>query len=388
MNLYEYQAKNLFLQFGLPVLNHRVCSDISEVKNYVADLKTNPPWIVKCQIRSGGRGKSGGVLLVSSIEEVCVFVDKWIGRPLITNQTTIDGEIVNSVLIEPSVNILHELYVSILINRDLSQIVFMASNKGGMNIENLISECPDLLYTHIIDPVYTDVHPYEGRIIARKLGLKGIQILQFAKIYINIIHMFMKKDLMLVEINPLVITDSNQLICLDAKITVDHNALFRQSKLLDLYLETGKINALPVSDPSNISYVSLDGNIGCMVNGAGLAMATMDLMKSLGGFPANFLDIGGDANSDYIVSALKMLFKNMQIKAVFINIFGGIVCCDLIANSIMTALSERVINIPIVVRLAGNNAKLGSNKLINSHYDIIVINDLVGAIQKVIKLVK
>lgn len=388
MNLYEYQAKKIFSKFGLPVLRNWVCSDISEINNCLCNITNNPPWIVKCQIRAGGRGKSGGVQRVFSKKEILFFSKKWIGNSLITDQTTSSGEIVNSILIEPSVNILHELYLSILVDRDFCRIVFIASKKGGVNIEQVVSEYPDSLYTAIVDPIFNKSYPYEGRIIAHKLGLKGVLINQFVKIYLNIVRMFIEKNLMLVEINPLVITDNNNLICLDAKVTVDHNALFKQSQLLDLCLGDNKINNLPFSESLNVNYISLDGNIGCMVNGAGLAMATMDLMKLLGGSPANFLDIGGDTNENYIISAFKMLLKNDQVKVIFVNIFGGIVCCNLVASSIITAVSEHTTNIPIVVRLVGNNAELGSDKLINSGFDIFVINNLVHAIQKVITLVK
>lgn len=387
MNLYEYQAKKLLLKFQLPVLKNWFCSDVSKINHCISNITSEPPWVVKCQIYSGGRGKSGGVLLVSSKEEILIFAKKWIGQPLVTHQTSTSGEIVNSILIEPAIKILRELYLSILIDRDSSQIIFMASAKGGINIENLISESPQLLYKIAINPISCNTHSYEGRIIAYKLGLKGIQIHQFSDIYVNIIHMFLEKDLTLIEINPLVITHDNHLICLDAKITVDHNALFRQSQLLDLCKNTNKRNNVTVFDSFKSNYISLDGNIGCMVNGAGLAMATMDLMRSLGGSPANFLDIGGDTHEDGIISALKTILQNKQVRAIFVNIFGGIVCCELVARSIIIAVSQCSIIIPIVVRLEGNNADLGSNKLISSGLNIIVINNLIYAIQKVIMLV-
>lgn len=389
MNLYEYQAKKIFSKFGLPVFKNWVCSDLSVMDSCVTDISIDPPWIAKCQICAGGRGKAGGIQPIFSKIELVNFLKKWMGKPLITSQTSITGEIVNSILIEPLVKILHELYLSILIDRDLAQIVFMVSAKGGVNVESLIYESPDLLYKKNIDPTSITINPYEGRIIARQLGLTGVQINKFSSVYVNTIRMFFEADLMLVEINPLVVTNDNDLVCLDSKIIIDDNALFRQSKLSDLYLNLpNQVNSSFCSDKLNINYVRLDGNIGCMVNGAGLAMATMDLIKSLGGHPANFLDIGGDTNSDSIISALKMLLQDTQVQAIFVNIFGGIVCCDLVACSIITAVSECTTSIPIVVRLEGNNAELGSNKLINSHLNIIVINNLAHAIQKVIMLVK
>lgn len=392
MNLYEYQAKKLFSQFNLPILKNRVFSDISEIKLHFFNIEYfSSPWVVKCQIRSGGRGKAGGVRTISSLPGILSFAEKWIGNRLITYQTDSNGEIVHSILIEPAVKIIHEFYLSVFIDRDSSQLICMTSMKGGIDIENMIQNSPDLIHKIYINPIFGP-QPYQGRILACELGLSGIHINQFTNIYINTVNMFLKKDLMLVEINPLVITDSNKIFCLDAKVIIDQNALFRHPELLELYNDNITIANYPVSfsnEQLGINYVELDGNIGCMVNGAGLAMATIDLMKSLGGFPANFLDIGGDTNKNNIISALKMILKNVQVKAIFINIFGGIVCCDLVANSIIEALSESIINqrIPIVARLEGNNADIGSQRLIKSNLNIIINNNLIDAINQIIKLV-
>lgn len=390
MNLYEYQAKKIFSKYNIPVLNGWVCTNISEIERCVKNMTgTTPPWVVKCQIHAGGRGQSGGILVTYSLKEVLSFASQWIGNRLVTSQTTEIGEIVNAILIEPAVNIVREFYFSILVDKNTCQFVCMVSIQGGINIEKTIQESPDLLFKITIDPEI-GAYPYQGRIIACQLGLTGIQIEQFVKIFINVIKLFIEKDLTLIEINPFAITGSNNLICLDAKVIVDHNALFRQLELLN---NLKKDNKSIVQDYDtnliDVNYVTLDGNIGCMVNGAGLAMATMDLMQSLGGRPANFLDIGGDTNKQCIVSALKMLLNNTKVKAIFINIFGGIVCCDLVANSVIDAVSEDFMNhIPIVVRLEGNNAALGTKRLIDNHLNIFVINNLIQAIQKVITLVK
>lgn len=387
MNLYEYQAKRLFAKFNLPILSGWVCSSVFDVERFIEKITSNPPWIIKCQIHAGGRGKSGGVCIAHAPQDILSFANQWFSKRLITSQTTDCGEIVNHILIEPAVNIIRELYFSILIDRDTSQIICVVSIKGGVDIEKLAHESPDLLFQITIDPEI-GAYPYQGRIIAYKLGLIGDQINRFSKIFINIVRMFLETDLMLVEINPLAITDNHNLMCLDAKVVFDHNALFRQSEFLSEFSENNRINPDFDFNILNVNYVALNGDIGCMVNGAGLAMATMDLMQELGGMPANFLDIGGDTNKSSIISALKALLKNEQVKAILVNIFGGIVCCNLVADSVITAVSECGNRIPIVIRLEGNNAILGINKLINSHLNIIVINNLIYAIQRVIELVK
>lgn len=388
MNLYEYQAKKIFSKFHLPVLDSWLCTNTDDVAQFIQKNIIHPPWTVKCQIHAGGRGKSGGVCIVRSRQDLIYFIDKWIGKYLITSQTTPFGEIVNHILIEPTVNIVHEFYISVLIDRDTNKIVCMVSVQGGVDIEKLARGSSDAIFRICIDPEI-GAYPYQGRILACKLGLTGDQINQFVNIFLNMIKMFLEMDLTLLEINPLAMINKNCLICLDAKVIMDHNALFRQVSILkscggnnqDSYLSNDG------NCYKNMNYVDLDGNIGCMVNGAGLAMATMDLMKTLGGAPANFLDIGGDTDKNSIVLAFKMLLENTKIKAILVNVFGGIVCCDLVADSIITAISECMNRIPIIVRLAGNNSILGIERLTkNNNFNIVVIDNLVHAIQRVIKL--
>lgn len=395
INLYEYQAKDLFVKYNLPVLKSWVCSNMNDVQHCLTNNKG--PWVAKCQIYSGGRGKSKGICITSSKKEILSFSKKWIGNTLITYQTTDTGELVNHILIEPAVKIIQELYVSILVDRDCCQIICITCAQGGVDIEKINQETPEMIHKIIIDPVI-GVHPYQGRILACKLGLFGHKINQFSDIVVNMARMFLEKDLMLVEINPLIITNENCFLCLDAKIIIDQNSMFRQSKLLNTYIQKNDQQTAIQSKEEKqfgINYIPLStGNIGCMVNGAGLAMATMDLIKEAGGIPANFLDIGGEANKERIVSALDILLKNKQIKAVLVNIFGGIVCCDLIANSIISVLSNITIknnatyHTPIVARLQGNNAKLGLKKLINSKFKIIVTDNLSNAIQQIVIMVK
>ncbi|WP_159714175.1 ADP-forming succinate--CoA ligase subunit beta [Blochmannia endosymbiont of Camponotus nipponensis] len=388
MNLYEYQAKQLMVKYDLPVLKGFVCTTLNDLEHYIsANTIGSGPWVVKCQIQAGGRGKSKGVCVVPCTSDILSFANKWLGNKLVTYQTTNSGELVHSILIEPAVKIIQEFYLSILVDRDTSQIICMVSNQGGINIETTGQKKPNLIHTMIINPLI-GMHPYQGRILACQLGLSGSKINQFAKIIVNATHMLLEKDLILIEINPLAVTDNDDFFCLDAKIIIDDNAVFRQSELLSI-CEINKTSKMMSNNQWNsINYVPLDGNIGCMVNGAGLAMATMDIIKSLGGVPANFLDIGGGASKECIISAFYMILKDTMVKAILINIFGGIVCCDLVAECVITALSTcNTTSFPIVARLEGNNSALGSNRLINSKYGVIVTNNLIDAIQQIVTAV-
>lgn len=393
INLYEYQAKNLFLKYNLPILKGVLCSNINDIINYTTN--NTGPWAAKCQIQSGGRGKAEGICITHSKENIYLFAKKWFGNKLITHQTTDTGELVKYILIEPAVKIAQELYVSMLIDKNCFQIICMASTQGGINVENITKKLPDTIHKIIIDPII-GAYPYQGRILACKLGLSGYKINQFSNIIVNISHMFLQKDLMLIEINPLIITDDDSILCLDAKIIADQNSMFRQPELFNMCIhqQNNTINIQSNKKNLSINYIPLSsGNIGCMVNGAGLAMATMDLIKTYGGIPANFLDIGGEANKECIVSALHMLINNKKIQAILVNIFGGIVCCNLIADSIISALSttqkNNIQHIPIIIaRLQGNNSKIGSTKLINSKFNIIVTDNLTNAIKKVVTVVK
>ncbi|ADV33729.1 succinyl-CoA ligase subunit beta [Candidatus Blochmanniella vafra str. BVAF] len=393
-NLYEYQAKKLFRKFKIPILKNWIFSDISEIKHCTSSvIMDGPPWIVKCQIHSGGRGKAGGVKVANSLEDIYSFATHWLGNRLITDQTSKKGDVVNYILVEPAIKFINEFYFSLFIDRDSSQILCIVSVKGGIDIENTINKSPDLIFKISIDPM-VGAYPYQGRILADKLNLKGIEINKFVQIYIDIVRMFLENDLTLVEINPFIIDNNHNLLCLDAKVSVDSNSFFRQPNLLSLCLNKHSTNNLnnklvPLSQDLSINYVSLHGNIGCMVNGAGLAMATMDLIKSLGGEPANFLDIGGDTDMDSLMSAFTMILKKTSVKAVFVNIFGGIVCCDLVADGIIAVLTKNINNhVPVVIRLEGNNAILGHKKLINSKLNIFVVNNLLDAVHHTIELVK
>ncbi|URJ23479.1 ADP-forming succinate--CoA ligase subunit beta [Blochmannia endosymbiont of Camponotus sp. C-003] len=382
MNLYEYQAKKLMVKYNLPILKGFVYGTINDIEHaIVANSIGSGPWVVKCQIQAGGRGKSGGVCIVHSSKKLLSFSNKWIGNRLVTYQTDDIGELVCSVLIEPAVKIIHELYLSVSIDRDASQIICMASTQGGVNVEMTEKTTSNLIHKIIINPS-VGIYPYQGRILACKLGLSGSKINQFSRIIVSTTNMLIENDLTLIEINPLAITDDDHFCCLDAKVIIDQNAIFRQSNLLNTCTINKPDNTL------NFNYIPLEGNIGCMVNGAGLAMATMDVIKSMGGIPANFLDIGGGANKECIISAFNMILKNTKVLAILVNIFGGIVCCDLVAECILTALSKHTSKyIPIIARLEGNNSTLGSNRLINSKLNIFVTNNLIHAIQKIVTAV-
>ncbi|URJ25571.1 ADP-forming succinate--CoA ligase subunit beta [Blochmannia endosymbiont of Camponotus sp.] len=385
MNLYEYQAKKLMAKYNLPVLTGFVCTTLNDIEHYITSNSIgHGPWVVKCQVQTGGRGKSGGVCIVHSTTNILSFANKWLGNRLVTYQTTDIGELVTSILIEPAVKIVQEFYLSISIDRDESQIICMASTQGGMNVEITEQKTPNFIHKIVINPS-VGIYPYQGRILACKLGLSGAKINQFSRIIVSATRMLLENDLTLIEINPLAITDDDHFCCLDAKMIVDRNAIFRQSELLN----TCAINK-PIDMLNFINYIPLEGNIGCMVNGAGLAMATMDVIKSLGGIPANFLDIGGGANKECIISAFNMILKDAKVQAILINIFGGIVCCDLVAECIITVLLSRCTtkHIPIVARLKGNNSTLGSNRLINSKLNIIVTDNLIYAIQQIVTAVK
>lgn len=392
INLYEYQSKNLFTHYNLPVLKGQIYSEINGIQSHI---KNNVgPWIAKCQIHSGGRGNSGGIFISNTAEKILSFSKKWLGNKIITHQTTNTGEFVNYILIEPAIKFSQELYVSISIDRESENIICVASSQGGVNIENVSKINPDVIHKIIIHPV-TGAHPYQGRILACKLGLSGKKIHQFSKIVVNMSHMFLEKDLILVEINPLVISDNDNFCCLDAKIIIDRNSMFRQSKLLEILSLNKQAKKNPkeskIATLEDVNYIPLfKGNIGCMVNGAGLAMATMDLIKEAGGTPANFLDIGGEASKECMISSLHMLLNNKMIQAILINIFGGIVCCALVANSIVAALSTNKTNqnIPIIVRLQGNNDKLGLKILTDSMFNITITDNLINAIQQVVSAVK
>ena len=377
MNLHEYQAKQVFTEYKLPVSKGIACKSADEAAQAVKTLKGDV-WAAKCQVHAGGRGKAGGVKLVRNEAEVREFADKWLGKRLVTFQTDADGQPVNIIYVEETANIERELYLGAVIDRSSQKVVFMASGAGGMNIEEVAEKTPELLHKIALDPL-TGGMPYQGRELAFKLGLSGDQIKQFTHIFTQLAKMFVEKDLALLEVNPLVVIKEGKLLCLDAKIVVDSNALYRQLDLAIMHDISQSDAREALAELHQLNYVALDGNIGCMVNGAGLAMGTMDIVKLHGGQPANFLDVGGGATKERVAEAFKIILSDLAVKAVLVNIFGGIVRCDLIADGIVAAVSEVGVKVPVVVRLEGNNAELGREILANSGLNIIAAKTLTDA---------
>ena len=382
MNLHEFQGKQLFREYGLPVSKGFAvtsASDAVEAAKKIGGTK----WVVKAQVHAGGRGKAGGVKLVDTLDEIENFSNLWLGKNLVTYQTDEHGQLVSSILVEDCTDIKDELYLGAIIDRTAKRIVFMASTEGGVEIEKVAEETPDKIIKVEINPL-TGAQPYQGRELAFSLGLKGDQVKQFVKIFVGLARLFKEKDLELIEINPLVIKSDDNLHCLDAKVVLDSNALYRQPILAEMRDESQEDPREAHAASWDLNYVALDGNIGCMVNGAGLAMGTMDIVNLYGGAPANFLDVGGGATKDRVVEAFKIILSDKNVKAVLINIFGGIVRCDLIADGVIGAVEEVGVDVPVVVRLEGNNADLGLKKLSDSGLDILAANSLSDAAQKVV----
>ncbi len=386
MNLLEYQAKEVFASYHMPVPNNRVVESVSDVSAALAKL-SGDRWVVKAQVHAGGRGKAGGVKLLDSANEVEQAVGDMLGTNLVTFQTNEAGQPINQVLIEEISNISRELYLGAVIDRASQRVVIMASTEGGMEIEKVAAETPEKILKITINPL-TGLQPYQSRELAFGLGLEGDQIKQFVRLLDGFAKMFVEKDLSLVEINPLVVTTEGQLICLDGKINIDDNALYRQKEIYVMRDESQEDERENRAKEWDLNYISLDGDIGCMVNGAGLAMATMDLIKLCGGEPANFLDVGGGATKERVSEAFKIILSDHNVKGILVNIFGGIVRCDLIAEGIIGAVEEVHVNVPVVVRLEGNNAERGSQLLSDSGVNIIAANDLTDAAKKIVAEVK
>ncbi len=383
MNLHEYQGKQLFAEYGLPVSKGIAAETVAEAVA-AADVIGGDKWVVKAQVHAGGRGKAGGVKLVSSKAEIEAFSEQWLGKNLVTYQTDAKGQPVSRILVETCTDIDQELYLGAVVDRGTRRIIFMASTEGGVEIEKVAEETPEKILKAIIDPV-TGAQPYQGRDLAFKLGLKGVQIKQFVQIFLGLAKLFKEKDLELLEVNPLVITDEGNLHCLDAKVIIDGNAMYRQPAIKEMHDPSQEDAREAHAASFELNYVALDGNIGCMVNGAGLAMGTMDIVHLHGGSPANFLDVGGGATKERVVEAFKIILSDENVKAVLINIFGGIVRCDLIADGVIGAVEEVGVKIPVVVRLEGNNAELGTKKLAESGLSIIAATSLTDAAQQVVK---
>ncbi len=382
MNLHEYQAKQLFAEYGLPVSKGIACDTADEAVAATKQLGGDI-WVIKVQVHAGGRGKAGGVKLVKSEAEVRAFCDQHIGTNLVTFQTDEKGQPVSKIYVEACTDIETELYLGAVIDRSSRRIVFMASTEGGVEIEKVAEETPEKILQAIIDPALGG-QAYQGRDLAFQLGLSGKQVNQFASLFVNLAKMFVDKDLALLEINPLVVTKGGDIHCLDAKVSIDGNALYRQKDLAamrDPSQEDARENQASEFD---LNYVALDGNIGCMVNGAGLAMGTMDLVKLHGGQPANFLDVGGGATKETVSEAFKIILSDANVEAVLINIFGGIVQCNIIADGIIGAVKEVGVKVPVVVRFEGNNAALGVKTLAESDVDIIAATSLTDAVQQAV----
>ena len=386
MNLHEYQGKFLFAQYNLPVSKGKVISNADEAANACNEIG-GTKWVIKAQVHAGGRGKSGGVELIDSPESATKFAEKWLGQRLVTYQTDKNGQPVNSILIEECTNITKELYLSMVIDRESQKIVVIGSSEGGVDIESVAKNHPEKIIYVGFDIDDNNINNKAIK-IANVLNLNGKQIKQFIEMIKNLTNLFIEKDLSLLEINPLVINDKDELHCLDAKLNIDSNALFRQPDLLEMHDQSQDDPSEAEAAKHDLSYVSLDGNIGCMVNGAGLAMGTMDTIKFFGGNPANFLDVGGTATQERVSKAFKIILKDPNVKVVLVNIFGGIVRCDLIAEGIIAAVNEIEVKVPIVVRLEGNNSKEGSKILSDSNVKIESLNNLSEAAQKAVELSK
>ncbi len=385
MNLHEYQAKQLFAEYGLPV-SRGIAVDTSDEAVAAAEELGGDRWVIKVQVHAGGRGKAGGVKIVTTMDEIHQFADLHIGTRLVTHQTDENGQPVSKLYIEECTDIATELYLGAVIDRSSRRITFMASTEGGVEIEKVAEETPDKILQAVIDPM-TGASAWQGRSLAFQLGLEGKQINQFASIFLSLAGLFQDCDLSLLEINPLVITGNGDIHCLDAKVSIDSNALYRQQKLQKMRDSTQEDERENQASQFGLNYVALEGNIGCMVNGAGLAMGTMDLVKLHGGQPANFLDVGGGATREGVSEAFKIILADSNVKAVLINIFGGIVQCNIIADGIIGAVKDVGVDVPVVVRFEGNNALQGVQTLSQSDVDIIAATSLTDAVKQVINAV-
>jgi succinyl-CoA synthetase beta subunit len=396
MNVHEYQAKAILRDYGVPVpLGHAAFAPEEAVS--VAKEIGSPVWVVKAQIHAGGRGKGhfkepaagekGGVRIAKSIDDVRLFADQMLTHTLVTVQTGAAGRVVKRLLIEEGAAIARELYLSFLVDRATSRVAIIASTEGGMNIEDVAHNTPEKIFTLTIDPA-TGFSQFHGRQVAFALGLKDDQIKQCVKLIGNLYKAFTEKDMSLLEINPLIVTEKGDLVCLDAKLNFDGNALYRHPDIMNLRDLDEEDPAEVLASRYDLSYVKLDGNIGCLVNGAGLAMATMDIIKLYGAEPANFLDVGGGASKEKVTEAFKIILSDPNVQGILVNIFGGIMRCDIIAEGIVAAARETSLKVPLVVRLEGTNVELGKEILRNSGLALIPADDLGDAAQKIVAEVK
>lgn len=382
MNLHEYQSKELFAKYGLPVSAGRVARTADEAVSATTALG-GEGWVIKVQVHAGGRGKAGGVSLASNEEEIRAFANEWLGNHIQTVQTTDEGQPVNLLYVEELTDIDRELYLGAVIDRATARVVVMASAEGGVEIEQVAAETPEKIFRAVVDPGLGP-QEFQGRQLAFRLGMDGSQVGQFTQLFMNLCQMFEDLDCSLVEINPLVVTADGDIHCLDAKVNIDSNALFRHPEVAELNDPTQDDEREAQAAEYDLNYVALDGNIGCMVNGAGLAMGTMDLVKLRGGMPANFLDVGGGVTVESVSQAFKIILADPEVRAVLINIFGGIVSCADIADGIVSAVQDVGVEVPVIVRFDGNSAEQGSRILANSGLNIITAATLPEAAEKAV----
>jgi succinyl-CoA synthetase beta subunit len=382
MNLHEYQAKTLLQKYGIPVPRGQVISVAKQTPTVTSEIDSSA-WVVKAQVHAGGRGKAGGVKVVKSTAEAQMVASELLGKTLVTYQNAPDGQPVNQVLIEETLPIARELYLSMLVDRSLERIVVVASSAGGMDIEEIAQVSPEKILQEVCSPL-NGLVDYQARNLAFKLDLVGDQIAAFSRLLKGLYRLFKENDLALLEINPLIVTTDGKLFTLDCKMSVDDNALYRQKALAEQRDWSQEDSKEAVAHHAGLNYIALNGNIGCMVNGAGLAMATMDLIKLHGGAPANFLDVGGGATAETVTKAFKIIMADPNVKAILVNIFGGIMRCDIIAEGIITAVKDVGMQIPVIVRLEGTNVELGKQMLQSSGLNIISADGLTDAAKQAV----
>ena len=386
MNLHEYQAKSLFRDYGLPVSKSEIIFSESDIDGAVSNLNVNK-FVVKAQVHAGGRGKAGGVILTESIKEVREFCQKWLGKNMVTYQTDSKGQPVSCILLEECTDIERELYLGLVIDRSSRSIAVIASPDGGVDIESVAENNPEKIFKVFLNSS-NEIQEEEIKKISDGLELNQSQYIEFSELIKNLVKLFTEKDFALIEINPLVVNTEGRLNCLDGKINVDGNALYRQEALIKMRDISQEDKLELEASKWGLNYVTLDGSVGCMVNGAGLAMGTMDIIKLYGGFPANFLDVGGAVNRESVTEAFKIIVSDSKVKSILINIFGGIVRCDVVAEGIVSAIQDVGIEIPVVVRLKGNNAEVAKDILEESRLNIFSELDLSLAAKKVVELSK
>jgi succinyl-CoA synthetase beta subunit len=386
MNIHEYQAKQVLREYGVPVPRGEPAFSVDEAEK-AAKALGGPVWVVKAQIHAGGRGKAGGVKVVKSIDDVKSEAKRLLGSTLVTHQTGPAGKEVGRVYIEEGAAIDKEFYLSLLVDRETSRVAFVISTEGGMNIEEVAHDTPEKILTFSVDPV-ANICPFHVRKAAKALGFSEAQPKQLSALLTNLHKAFVEKDMSLLEINPLIVTKSGDLVCLDAKVSFDDNALFRHPLIARLRDESEEDEKEIEASKYDLNYIALDGTIGCMVNGAGLAMATMDIIKLYGESPANFLDVGGGATKEKVTAAFKIITADPNVKGILVNIFGGIMRCDVIAEGVVAAVKDVGLKVPLVVRLEGTNVKEGKKIIAESGLNVVSADDLDDAAQKVVKAVR